>query len=243
MYMFTLFLTSSPCGHDGAIYEKNGFREELLRQLQGEVRGLYITSDPDDFNGSECASEGMRNAIAQCGVCVTSWTLLDRRNIIYAHQLVEESDLVILGGGHVPTQYRFFQEMRLREALINYEGVLLTISAGSMNCADEVYSIPELPGEIRDPNYKRFFRGMGLTSIQILPHYYEWKDFVLDGMKVYNEVAAKDSIGNRFYVFPDGTYLYSMYGYEEIRGEAFLMENGIFRKVCEDEQKVLLPII
>jgi hypothetical protein len=50
-------------------------------------------------------------------------------------------------------------------------------------------------------------------------------------------------MGKRFYVFPDGTYLYSMFGYEEIRGEAFLMENGIFRKICEDGQSVLLPII
>lgn len=211
--------------------------------MNGEVRGLYVTSSPDDFHGSECASEGMFTALQNCGINIVSWTLLDRRNITRAHRLVRESNLVILGGGHVPTQHRFFLEMFLREALLVYEGVLLTISAGSMNCADEVYSIPELPGEVRDPNYKRFFRGMGLTSIQILPHYYEWKDFVLDGMKIYNEVAAKDSMGKRFYVFPDGTYLYSMFGYEEIRGEAFLMENGIFRKICEDGQKVLLPII
>lgn len=241
--MFTLFLTSSPCGHDGAIFEKNGFRDEILRQLNGEVRGLYVTSAPDDFHGSECASEGMCSALKACGVKITSWTLLDRRNIGQAHRLVRESDLIILGGGHVPTQHRFFLEMYLREALLVYEGVLITISAGSMNCADIVYSIPELPGEVRDPNYRRFFRGMGLTSIQILPHYYEWKDFVLDGMKIYNEVAAKDSMGKRFYIFPDGTYLYSMFGYEEIRGEAFLLENGIFRKICEDGQRVLLPII
>lgn len=241
--MFTLFLTSSPCGHDGAIFEKNGFRDEILRQLHGEVRGLYVTSAPDDFYGSECASEGMCTALKTCGVKISSWTLLDRRNISQAHRLVRESDVIILGGGHVPTQHRFFLEMYLREALLVYEGVLITISAGSMNCADIVYSIPELPGEVRDPNYRRFFRGMGLTSIQILPHYYEWKDFVLDGMKIYNEVAAKDSMGKRFYIFPDGTYLYSMFGYEEIRGEAFLLENGIFRKICEDEQRVLLPII
>jgi dipeptidase E len=241
--MFTLFLTSSPCGHDGAIFEKNRFREELLRQLKGEVRGLYITSDPDDFYGSECASNGLRSALENCGIHITQWTLLDKRNISESHRLVSESDLIILGGGHVPTQHRFFTEMQLRESLLQFKGTLITISAGSMNCADTVYSIPELPGEIRDPKYKRFFPGMGLTNIQILPHYYEWKDFVLDGMKVYNEVAAKDSIGKRFYIFPDGTYLYSMFGYEEIRGEAFLMENGIFRKICEDGQHILLPII
>ena len=204
---------------------------------------MYITSSPDDFYGSECASEGIRKAVQDAGANIVNWTLLDRRNITMASALIEQADLVVLGGGHVPTQRRFFEEMVLRDILHTYEGVLLTISAGSMNCADEVYSIPELPGEVRDPKYERFFHGMGLTSIQILPHYYEWKDFVLDGMKVYNEVAAKDSMGKRFYVFPDGTYLYSMFGYEEIRGEAFLMENGIFRKICEDGQRVLLPII
>lgn len=241
--MFTLFLTSSPCGRDGAIFEKNGFRDELLRQLGGEIRGLYITSSPDDYYGSECASDALRDALLACGINIVAWSLLDRRNQEQAHQLIGESQVVVLGGGHVPTQHRFFQEIYLREALLVYEGVLITISAGSMNCADVVYSIPELPGEVRDPNYRRFFPGMGLTSASILPHYYDWKDFVLDGVKVYNDVAAKDSRGRRFYVFPDGTYLYSMFGYEEIRGEAFLMENGTFRKICEDEQKVLLPII
>ena len=135
--MFTLFLTSSPCGHDGAIFEKNGFRDEVLRQLKGDVRGLYITSSPDDFYGSECASEGIRTALEACGVKIVRWTLLDRRNITQAHALVKDSDLIILGGGHVPTQHRFFKEMLLRDALIAYEGVLITISAGSMNCADE----------------------------------------------------------------------------------------------------------
>lgn len=241
--MFTLFLTSSPCGGDGSIFEKNGFRDELLRQLDGDVQGLYITSAPDDYYGSECASSALRDALSACGVHVSGWTLLDRRNMEQAHDLVRESDLVILGGGHVPTQHRFFTEMNLREALLSYDGTLITISAGSMNSADMVYSIPELPGEVRDKEYRRFFPGMGLTRVSILPHYYEWKDFVLDGMKVYNEVAAKDSLGRRFYVFPDGTYLFNKYGYEEIRGEAFLMENGTFRRICEDGQKVLLPII
>ena len=74
--MFTLFLTSSPCGHDGALFGKNGFREELLRQLKGEVHGLYITSSPDDFYGSECASEGIRKAMLDSGVNIVNWILL-----------------------------------------------------------------------------------------------------------------------------------------------------------------------
>ena len=241
--MFTLFLTSSPYDESGVIYRKNGFRDELLRQLPGHIRGLYITSAPDDFYGSECASGDMCRALQQIGIKIIQWTLLDRRNQFESTELVRNSDLIILGGGHVPTQHRFFQEMFLREELRSFDGTLITISAGSMNCADIVYSLPEYDGESVDPHYQRFFTGLGLTSVQILPHYYSWIDRKIDGRNAYQEIAAPDSYRTRLYVFPDGTYLFSKYGYEEVRGECFIMENGIFRKVAEDGQKVLLPII
>lgn len=241
--MFTLFLTSSPCDYNGNLFHKNGFRDELLRQLQGRVRALYITSFPDDWTGSEEASCGMKAAFTQTGIDIASWTLLDSRNKHQTGTLVKESDLIILGGGHVPTQHSFFIDIFLREELKSFQGTLLTISAGSMNCADVVYSLPEYDDEVDDPEYERFFTGLGLTSVQILPHYYMWKGARLSGKLVYDEIAADDSRNKRFYVFPDGTYLFSKYGYEEIRGECYILENGIFRQVCDEGQKVLLPII
>lgn len=189
------------------------------------------------------ASGSIRNAFERAGLHFSSWFLLDRSNQERTAYLVENSDFIVLGGGHVPTQHRFFLDIFLRQYLLSYEGVLLTISAGSMNCADMVYSIPEYPGEVIDPNYQRFFPGLGLTSVQILPHFYSWKGVKLDGQDIYREVASGNSRQRRFYVFPDGTYLFSKYGYEEIRGECHILENGVFRTLCDDEQKVLLPVI
>ena len=242
--MFTLFLTSSPCNNtDGAIFEENGLRDELLRQVPTGAHALMVASDPSDTCGNDMASVGLRCTMERAGLSFASWKILDRRNQYQVSALVRKSDFIILCGGHVPTQHHFFSQIYLREELRAFQGVLLTISAGSMNCADIVYSLPEYQGEAISPAYQRFFPGLGLTSVQILPHYYMWKGGKVDDLLVYEEIAAEDSIGRRFYVFPDGTYLFSKFGYEEIRGEAYIIENGIFRQVCEDGQKVLLPII
>ena len=50
-----------------------------------------------------------------------------------AAELVKAADLIILAGGPTLAQNRFFQEVRLREAMADFGGVVLGISAGTMN--------------------------------------------------------------------------------------------------------------
>ena len=134
--------------------------------------------------------------------------ILDGRNESAAAELVRGSDLLILSGGHVPTQNRFFEKIHLREIMKDYSGVVIGISAGSMNSADAVYAQPEEEGEAIDPSYQRFLSGLGLTEINLLPHYQENKDDVLDGLKIYEDIAYPDSMGKTFYAIPDGSYLF-----------------------------------
>lgn len=47
----------------------------------------------------------------------------------------------------MPTQNQFMKQLKLRERLANFHGVVLAWSAGSMNCADVVYAGPECEGE------------------------------------------------------------------------------------------------
>ena len=119
------------------------------------------------------------------------------------------------------------------------------ISAGTMNCEELVYAPPEEEGEARDPEFRRFLPGLGLTEVQILPHYYMCRDMKVDGLKVYDEIACPDSLrtGSRFYVFPDGTYLYGHNGNETVYGEFYLIENGNLRPVAAEGQCVGLPFV
>lgn len=226
----TYFLTSSPCIVGAAkLNPANGFVEELKQALPSLCSCLFIASDPDNPSRTDGFGNAMRLAFADAGFQFFSYTVLDRRNAGKAAALIARSGLIILAGGHVPTQNKFFQELGLRGLLQGYEGVIVGISAGSMNAAETVYSIPEYPEEVHDPAYVRFLPGLGITRTMILPHYNENKDELLSGLHIYHDIACPDSMGHTFTVLPDGSYLYGHDGIEEVRGEAYRISNGVFR--------------
>lgn len=100
-----------------------------------------------------------------------------------------------MSGGHVPTENAFIKKIGLKQALEDYRGILMTISAGTMNCAGEVYAMPELEGESVDVNYKRYLEGLSLTDIQVIPHYQYLKERSIDGSRMIDDIAAGDSFG------------------------------------------------
>lgn len=218
----------------------NGFASELLKAVPRPCRGLAICSNPDDHERTDFYCGSVREGFEVSGVVFADYQILDGRNQGKATELVQNADLIIFMGGHVPTQNRFFAEIHLRELLKDYEGIIIGISAGSMNSADVVYAQPELEGEAVSPDYQKFLPGLNLTKTMILPHYQKNKDDVVDGLRIYEEIAYPDSMGRKFYVLPDGSYLYICDGREELRGEAWLIEDGVMRKISEDGDVVVL---
>ena len=144
--------------------------------------------------------------------------------------LIWKSDLIILAGGHVPTQNAFFQDIGLRELLKGYQGVILGISAGTMNAADRVYVQPEEPGE-SVPEFPRFAEGLGITNINVLPHYQMVKDNYLDGRRLFEDITYADSYGECLHVFVDGTYLLIENGHTTLHGEAYRLADGRMEQI------------
>lgn len=228
------FLTSSPFQPDSpALNPANGFVDHLMACLPRPCRGLFICSDPDLPSLTDRFGGDMRAALETAGLAQQDWTVLDRRNQADAARLVAASGLIVLAGGHVPTQNRFFQEIRLRKLLAGFDGVLIGISAGSMNSADTVYAQPEREGEAISPAYRRFLPGLGLTNAMLLPHYQQVKNNVVDGLRAFEDIAYPDSMGRVFYAIPDGSYLLGRGGTEALYGEAYRIADGQIRRVCE----------
>lgn len=226
------FLTSSPMVTDAvALNPENDFVEELRCVIPEDCRMLYICSDPDDREHTAQFGGEMRDAMVQEGLPIADFEILDRQTQEDAQELVQWADLIVLAGGHVPTQNGFFEEIGLRELMEDFDGIVIGISAGSMNSADVVYAQPELEGEAIDPDYPRFLRGLGLTKVMIIPHYQMIRDYTLDGMPLFDGITRPDSEGNCFFILVDGTYLLVRDGHEEIRGEAYVMENGAFSQI------------
>ena len=90
------------------------------------------------------------------------------------------------------------------------------------------------------PDYARFLPGLGLTEAKILPHYNTIAGDTLDGLDLFDDIAIPDSAGRTFYVLPDGSYILSRNGREELRGEAWIIRDGEMDKVSEPED--VLPL-
>ena len=237
------FLTSRTdlAGSDGLRLDPaNGFVERLRRCLPEPCRALDVCSDPEGWEKMDYYAAAIRASFEAEGFRFESFRTLDGRNRQEAAALVREADLLILSGGHVPTQNAFFREIGLRELLRDFDGVLIGISAGSMNSAETVYAQPELPGEALDPGYERFLPGLGLTREQILPHYQEIRDDVLDGLRVMEDIAYPDSLGRQFLILPDGSYLLIEDGKEELCGLAWRLADGTLTQICDEGRTLAL---
>lgn len=218
----------------------NGFMDRLRRCLSEPCRALFVCSDPDDWATMDYYAELMEGSFVKAGFPLERFGILDGRNADRAAELVGEAKLLILAGGHVPTQNRFFARIGLRELLRDFDGVLVGISAGSMNCAETVYAQPERDGEAADPNYRRFLPGLGLTKRMLLPHYQDLKNEVLDGLRVMEDVAFPDSMGRCFYCLPDGSYLLLEDGKETLFGEAWSLKDGKLTHISSNGTSVEL---
>ena len=232
----TLFLTSSPFidGADRAILSNaNGFIDRIREALPPYPRMLYICSSPGNRADTCGYGADTFTAFAQAGIPCSSYAVLDAFNADEAEALIAASDFIVLCGGHVPTQNAFFQEIGLRELLEGYEGVIMGISAGSMNSPDVVYVQPEAPGE-SDPDFERFAPGLGLTDVNICPHYQKVKDVILDDLRLFEDITYADSMGHTFFALPDGSYFYQDEEQLLLCGEAYRIHNGILELLTLD---------
>ena len=233
------FLTSKIDAPDtGKLNTANHFLDELLLRFPKPCRALYVCSDPDCPETTDFYASCTKTLFEDAGFSFEQFETLDGRNENRTAKLVRASNMLILSGGHVPTQNRYYKRIGLRELLKEYPGIVIGISAGSMNSADRVYAQPE--DEAVDPMYQRFLTGLNLTKTNLLPHYQENREKVLDGMKLYEEITCADSLGKTFCAIPDGTYLFIDGPKEELRGEAYRVSDGCIKQVSAQEETIRL---
>ena len=244
----TLFLTSSPCEDHvpqgcelPCIYfERNAFVDNLQQHVAPGGNFLVIAAWPEDHARNDEMAQTFAGCFAWHGMGFAQVSVLDSRNQADAAELVAHSDVILLAGGHVPTENRFFKAIGLRELLDGYAGVIMGVSAGSMNAADTVYVQPEEAGEAVDPHFVRWTQGLSLTDKNILPHYNMVKDNILDGLRLFEDVTYPDSVGHPLYVLMDGSYILEHDGTSVLYGESYLLHHGVMEQICHEGESITL---
>ncbi len=253
-------ITSSPLYDDrNEVIPDNGFLDILHGLLPPSARALYVCSTPGDHALTMGYGDRLKDSFLAAGVPVASWEVLDRETDMRAADLIAASDWIILAGGHVPTQNAYFREIGLREKLAGFGGLVMGISAGSMNMADTVYAQPEYEPELADPDYRRWIPGLGLTDCNILPHYNLNAHDCLLGRRIYEDIACGDSLDvpeglrssfSGFFVLPDGSFILGrsertgnggIRREETLCGEAYRVLDGRMEQICQSGQRLRMP--
>lgn len=219
--------------------EKNGFLEKIRSNWKPDSRVLIISAGPEQIERNDLILDNYAAAFPMSGLTVCEMIMCDSRNASVIEDILKY-DVLLLAGGHVPTQNVFFEKLRLRERLQDFNGMIIGNSAGTMNSAEIVYAQPELEGESIDEAYQRFLPGLGLTKVMILPHYQLIKDDILDGKRVFEDITYPDSFGREFYALVDGSYLVVENGVTMLYGEAYLIKGGVLSQVCRDGESRLM---
>ena len=203
--------------------------EDLLKHLSFPCHALLVASSPDDIDKTRHYAQEIVDVMEKHGLSLSGFDILDRNSACCTKELVDKADLIIAMGSHVPTQNSFFQEIDLKKHLQEFRGIWIGSSAGSMNSATLVYVQPELEGEVIDPTYQRFVPGLGLTEKMILPHYSSWKNDVIDGFRLLEDITYPDSQGHTFYLMEDGSYVLgdTEEKIEEVIGKYDVLRDGV----------------
>lgn len=225
-------LTSSPTKEINetcplpSLDERNGFIDLLKNVWKHPARCLMIAAFPDAYDRNDEMTWFYSEAVKNAGLSWSCFDLWDDRLSVLSREELHRYDVIFLAGGHIATEWNWFETIGLKEKLQGYDGIVLGTSAGSMNMAAEVYGWPEEPGESCDPNHKLFFAGLGLAQTVVLPHYQKIKDNWLDGRRLMEDITCSHSFGKKFYAIPDGSFVWVQDGRELLYGEAHLVSEG-----------------
>lgn len=219
------------------ITNQNNIVEILKSKIKKFDNFLYVASVEDSPEATDVYANATIESF-KLTFPFKNYAILDGRTVYKAKEMIENADFILLCGGHLPAQNKFFNNINLRNLIKKTNAVVCGISAGTMNCANIVYCPPELEGETLDIDFQRYLQGLNLTNLNIVPHYDSRLNFILDGKQYWNEIILQDSFKTKLLILNDGSFVVQENGIQTLYGEAYIFENGQVIKLCENNQQL-----
>lgn len=209
----------------------NNFLDNLKKHLTNRKCMVIISGKPAKKIEGDPNSI-VRESFAMSGIPFEEYIYVNNENKQNIKEYIKKASVVNLFGGHLPTGNAFINELNLKELLKNFDGVVMGASGGAMNMAENVYCIPEIEGEHKDNSFKRILKGLGLTNINIIPHYHFFeKEMFSDGTKILKDILLPDSKKISMIAIPDRSFIIQTEHQTEIFGEAYLLKDGKISKI------------
>lgn len=233
-----IFLTSNLLNYinkDGKkvaieINNNNNLVDEIKDNLKTMNTILFIASSKDNYLKNEEYSSLLFKSFELSNIIFKNYYVIDGRFNGNLKKLISNSDMIILSGGNTKNEMDFFNEIKLRSFLKEYKGIVLGISAGAINLANDVYNSPENIFELEELHN---WQGLGLTNINIEPHFVLCdKDFSNDE-KLQRSEVLKESHNRVLYGVTEGSYISCYNGINKVHGLVYIIKNGKIKKIVQ----------
>ena len=217
---------------------------DRLKEAVPTIKNLaFVASDPDGFEKTQLNASLMVESLNLDGFGVENLTVIDHRFEGDIARAIMEADVVFLAGGNVPTQNKYFKEINLKSIIEKYDGVVIGMSAGSMNCSKKVYAQPEEDEEFDDKGFQRIIDGLGLVDFAVMPHM-NTADYVDElGHPTVWEMCIEDSYFIPHYGICDYGFIEVKDGKAEAYGKTYFINNGECTTICQDNEHVSINLI
>ena len=195
---------------------------ELKKLLHDRESLVFISAWPDRFKQNDEDSEGMHNMFVAEDMSFERFSVIDERtDEKNAQKEIENASCLFLMGGNATAQMDLIRRKGIFESIKVFQGVILGVSAGSMNMGNPVVDIYEsiVP-----------YAGLGFCDITVKAHY------PLEDEKLRN-ATRKVSMEIPVTLMKDESAIFIEEDNVKLIGEILLMNRGEIRSFLQADLK------
>src|SRR5574344_310147 len=193
--------------------------KEIQKLLNNDINRESITFIPENFNtykDNDKFAKYLLDFFRSINIQFNKVNMIDYRvSKSEAINLLNSPNVFIMGGDPYP-EMQYINEYNLNDYLKEYSGVIMGISAGSINMARDVILAKDVKEDIPE---ELFYKGIGVTNINIEPHF-----------KLENNYHLKEiyhaSINNRIICLPNSSFIRIENNIPKYYGPFYIVENG-----------------
>lgn len=201
----------------------NGFSDEMVDLLQKKIternRFAFVASEFEKkHRKTDNYFKFFLNMFEEKGIYFKEAYVVDgRMSPEKAQRAVADADVIWLAGGDTPSQFAYFKKYGLIDVIKNHSGVIIGMSAGSINLADTAICTRDC-----EHDYQAIYQGLGCVRISVEPHFVMGK---------FSDELLELSESYVIYGLCDESYIVCENDEIDFYGEIYRIEKGRVERV------------
>ena len=190
-----------------------------LKSLQFKTdKFVFVASDFYSHHTTDNYFHYFYNMFLKENIKFTNTSIIDSRMTPeQAQSEIFSASVLWLSGGDTKQEYEYWKEYNLLDAIKQYNGIVIGMSAGTLNLAKTVVCSTSFENDEQIT-----YTGIGAVDITVKSHFDENVDL---------EKLKKVSQQSPFYLMTDESFIVCNNEKTEFYGDIYKMEHGILKKV------------